>query len=549
MARRRLRDWPLIVYRYWCAPRGPLPAGMWRTARAMQALWNSLVESHALVRRELEGQDRAERRARWRAWQAEARELVARSGLDWEQGPAVLDRFTVACREAPLRRRNGIPSWPVAHRRLDRIAIPHRFTGGGVPVERLFSRRAERVRLLRPPDGAYASGARRSRYQRAMPPHAEGLRDEERAWNVFRIGGEAIRFRCVLHRLPPPSAIVKQVVWLGRRDPLGRWSWAIAVTAEEPPPIRAEPAGAREACGLDLGWRVMGDYLRIGYLVDGETGQGIELRLPFNAQTSHTRRHRLRADWRDLAVMDEGMARYLDATKAACLPLLPPPASLPEEAAGIVRSWTRVRQAGLVRLLRALEVGGGHDALVALLRRWRIDNDRARSMRHALWTRLVGRRRWYYENLAAWICRTWRTVVWEGDLGVKAMAEEQDAEPALKAAQRYRQIAAIGDFRLRYRRAAAKAGTMLVDKPAAYTTLTCWVCGEVLAGQDGSLWLRCPAGHRWDQDDNAARVLLSQIGALRTRPMELRTGEGSGMAQPLEIPAELRAVAVTVRPG
>jgi hypothetical protein len=40
--RKRKRDWPLAVYRYWAKP-VDLPASVWTIAEAMRTLWNRLV--------------------------------------------------------------------------------------------------------------------------------------------------------------------------------------------------------------------------------------------------------------------------------------------------------------------------------------------------------------------------------------------------------------------------------------------------------------------------------------------------------------------------
>ena len=530
--RRRLRDWPIRVYRYWAEPLGVVPPALWEQARAMQTAWNALVvargrvaDATAMERACLCGDDHRPRiTARWAAWNEEARTLVA--GLGWECGPAVLDRFTATCIAAS----RGQRGWPRQHHRLDRLAIPHRWTAGGAPVSALRSSRATRLSLSH--HGADARG-------RELVRGRFGLK-----------GGASIRFLSVLHRPLPEDGILKQAAWLGQRHPTRGWQWALAVTVEEAPsPARLTAGTVANAVGLDLGWRLMGDYLRIGMLVD-EAGEAIELRLPLAAPTSHSRRHRLKSDWRDLVGMDAAIASLLETTKAMVRPLLPALSGLPDEVRGLVAQWDRVRQGGLIRLLRAIESrpsGGGNSARV--LQEWRAQNDHLRALRMALWDRLIGRREWLYHNLAAWVCETWSMIVWEGDLSIKRMAEAPDKTPALDAADRYRQIVAPGIFRAALRQAAATRGAALVDKPAAYTTRTCAMCGDVLDEQDGSsLWLVCGNGHRWDQDENAARNLVSQIGGV---PSESTRGSAwnleSNAAEVVSIPDHLKAVAVRVR--
>jgi hypothetical protein len=54
---------------------------------------------------------------------------------------------------------------------------------------------------------------------------------------------------------------------------------------------------------------------------------------------------------------------------------------------------------------------------------------------------------------------------------------------------------------------------------------------------------------RWDQDKNAALNLLSQIDGSFGQTHELRFSRHVGRWIPLDIPAEIRAVAIEVPPG
>jgi transposase len=49
----------------------------------------------------------------------------------------------------------------------------------------------------------------------------------------------------------------------------------------------------------------------------------------------------------------------------------------------------------------------------------------------------------------------------------------------------------------------------MIEAESAFSTTTCAECGTQ-ATQTGNLILTCRAGHSWDQDENAARNLLSQ---------------------------------------
>jgi hypothetical protein len=77
------------------------------------------------------------------------------------------------------------------------------------------------------------------------------------------------------------------------------------------------------------------------------------------------------------------------------------------------------------------------------------------------------------------------------------------------------------------------------------STAICWQCGE-LAESGASLKLVCANGHEWDQDQNAARNLFSQIDGTFTQTHELRKSEGVGSWKRLVVPETIGAVIIEV---
>jgi hypothetical protein len=166
--------------------------------------------------------------------------------------------------------------WPHLHRRLDRIALSHRFSGGGIALAKLIDNtRASRFTLQSSEDWIPARGG----------PDGHGVphSPNRRHWRGrFKLGAETIDFSLALHRPLPSDAILKRASWLGERAG-DRWFWHLALTIEEHPVASARSA-TTPCAGLDLGWRLLGEgtkheYLRIGMLWDSE-GRAIELRLP-----------------------------------------------------------------------------------------------------------------------------------------------------------------------------------------------------------------------------------------------------------------------------
>ena len=534
--RKRKRDWPVRVYKFWARPL-ELPQALWDTARAMQALWNRLValyDDERFIEETLCGGQVDVGSLRKQADAAALRQ-VAESGLNWETGPDVLDRFRAARVRAFRAMKNGesparagLPQ--VAHR-IENIAISHRFTGGGMPVQRLFSERAHRFALVPVAPEAYEGKTRGHTNARATS-------------GTFRVGEEMIRFRTVLHRPIAAAAVVKRATWLGRHHPTRGWQWAIAITCEEPHPT-APAQDCRRVGALDLGWRVIDEgVLRIGMLYDG--ARHYELRLPLEMPNYRSRRHGWRSSFFEVVRLQQESDALLERAKAEVRGALPEI----EELAWVQNdaAWSRARHGGLRGILKTLRERTPECPAVGALEAWLRESDRLRSFRLAILDGLNGRREWTYRNLAAWIATNFRALAVEGPLDLKRMAESGAGGPvALKASMKYRQWAGLSRLRMDIEQACAARCVALVEIDPMNTTRVCAECGA-LAEAGPKLVLRCPNGHEWDQDANAARNLFSQMKEVLEQGGQLRTSDIDGRHKRLEIPAILKAVTAEVHP-
>ena len=141
MPRKRKREWPIRVLVYRAYPR-EIPQAMWDTAKRQRILWNNLTELwYGAADQARLLPDRKE--PIWQSFDEWCHAAVAQSALDWVNGPDVLDRFRAA------RRAKKFPRF---HRGLDRVAIAHRFTAGGVPLDRLIDNRRTKRFSLRSSD-------------------------------------------------------------------------------------------------------------------------------------------------------------------------------------------------------------------------------------------------------------------------------------------------------------------------------------------------------------------------------------------------------------
>jgi len=516
--RRRTRTWPQRVVRY-DAQHVTVPEALWHVARTQRTLWNDLAQLGAITAGMAKA-DPAHKRLHWWCFDYCARALAEASGLGWEYGPDVLDRYKTALTGIG---KNG-KGPPRYHGRLDRVRLLHRYTGGGMPAAKLMDNRGWRASLSATERRGYWS----SRF---------GVTDE--APISFTIH-EARRAE-----LLPPDAIIKRVCWCGTyQRAFARWAWSLQITVEEPPPVPAPIDDERLVAGMDLGWRVMGESLRLGVLVDS-SGETIELRLPFDGSNRDTRRASIRSAWTDMAVYQRELDEALEACKAALAPVIPETVR--------AQDLRLMRHAGLRRLLAGLTSERARSTATEILTAWDAADTRLRRRVEGLRARLIAQRRDRMRVLAKWLAQRYRVLAIEQDMSFKALAETApretatDAErAALKAAQQYRTWASLSEFRRYLTEAAARWGSTITGETAD-TTRRCAECGA-LTETGAALLATCPNWHTCDQDANAARNLLtqalSQTGAGPVPMSELRKRRAARSGEVLDIPEPIRAVAV-----
>lgn len=517
--RKRKRDWPVIVYKFWVRPIGDIPQELWKLAHGMNDLWNTLVEKRSMARDGAAGvEDKETKREIWKSFWAEAAKHVGKADLNWEIKGEVLDRFTAASRRtlkdhSELKPRHG----------LRRVMIPHRFTDGGIPVARVFDpgSTAKRLKIRPVPVHAYHNNTRASARER-LTSGVFGLTDSAK-----------IDFETILHRPIPAGSILKKSLWVGEFDrslpQSRRWTWSLHLVCEIPEEeyYHKVAGDERPSCGIDLGWRVMShrEYLRIGMIVDSLG------RLPLLMART---RDRNKKDWisslDDLIEIDSRIALKVEAAKSGVVEILA------EKPAG----FDKVRQGGLRKLLRESK----DQALIDALARWD-ERDRALcAIRATVRGRIRRRKSWLYQNLAAWLVTTYGTINMEGNLALKSTSIRVD-DPALRNAAKYRQWAGVGELRIAIKNAARKHGCEIFEVEPFNTTRRCFVCSAEQKGDRSKLYLKCANGHRWDQDLNAAcNILFSQIGGDSARKEVLRSVLDKSSENSLNIPANLKAVAV-----
>ena len=503
------------------------------TAKQRTALWGAfdkwvnsqqkLLETQ--VKQAISDAVAESRTALWVEFNDWKRAQLEAADLGWECGPDIIDRFDRACRRAASDRKQGFidTGWPRPGGLS--VSLPHRYTGGGAPLVKLSSTRVKRLQFSQPLDYTQTPG-KHGRRQLQTLRLGTAVTDED-----------YIIARVMQHRPIPANAIVKSVRWVGRRTAAFGWDWHICIQVEEPHgPAREK---TKLTAAIDVGWRKFADYIRIGYLIDS-TGHQEELRLPLAIGGCKSRRFNKRnqhkpgfypmpENYDQLRALQGQRDTALDTMKARMSELIG--ADLP--------SQSLMRRGALCRILSELEVLSEgqavllrhdgtevpvRDELVALptttrqqlakaLSDWLAQDQKVLRTESAARAHAVNYRKAIYGQYAAELTKRYDTLYVElmsfKDIveGHKDDIREQKVTP--DRANRHHQASAAAEFLQTLKTTAKRTGCDVVKRKAATSTSKHWQCGTTMV-TGPQLMLQCPScGVYIDQDENAARNLLS----------------------------------------
>jgi hypothetical protein len=308
-----------------------------------------------------------------------------------------------------------------------------------------------------------------------------------------------------MHRLIPENAMIKGAT-VHLRKVGTKAEWSLEVTVEH---SRAALPPNDKTIAIDIGWRMIGDELRVaGWMdSDGKTG---ELRLSAKDIRLLRRPEEIRGE-RD---------RHFTLAKTALGSFLASAAQVPDrlraETAHLDRWGSADRLAAVVARWERFEGDAAiHNVMTAWF--WRDRNlcDQEAGMR----LQALRRRKNKYREWAAWVTETYGTVVVEKfDLRAVALRGAVEDPAANETARSNRQLAALSEARTAIVNAASSRGRLIAAMPAHDTTRACPSCGVVEAREaEASIVLVCPdCGATWDQDVTGAPVVL--LGRWRERP-------------------------------
>lgn len=453
MRSRKRTDWPVVVYRYWVGLESTtwntLPPRAQQEAEAMRLLWNQFVDAfaqpHALIaphatlseaclgRPEALALASSPHRQLRHSFFDSLRQLNLDSPVTWANKQFVLTQFQAAVtrfykkQNRPPRRKLGP---------IEEVHFHHRFTSGGLPVERLFGR-GQRVHLE--PVSPEAFDSRRPQRQRKRLARTSGS---------FLVGDAPLAFRVILHRPLPQGAYVKAATLIGRQEakrPAGwnfsdayvaaaPWRWSLHLTLETPPlaaPLREQSASL---AALQVSCHFVGEeQLRIAMLTDA-SGREEAVMLPTAI---------LRA-WRYKRTL-QSKAHQLLLETLSQLRETPHLERLSQAVRLSLAHVASIRTPGLWRLASLLEGENPHGIARTILRHWADRSIRLLREMRGLEQHYLSHRDWFYRNTALQLCQRYQQFVL--------------TSTSAKASDTAYQLAAPGRFLTFFLQAAKKTNT------------------------------------------------------------------------------------------
>jgi hypothetical protein len=462
--------------------------------QAFQAKRKELKEQHRPLRETIHEEFLAARRA--------ARK---ESGLYWGTYICVEAALGQACGSTPLYDKDGKakdPKWR-QWRHEGTIAVQLQ---KGMTTEQLFSCTDTRARLEVIPD---------------RNPNRKRKVIWGRLW--LRIGSEGASpvwaiFPVKLHRDLPADASIRWIkVHLKKVGP--RDVWTVDFT------LRTEPAVTcgNGAVAIDLGWRKMGDEIRVAAWVDNDGERG-ELRLDAHTLAGLQKHNELRSV-RDQN-RNEMLAKLMPLLQTQALPewfrnrTVRKGAGLPsqKQALAYLAQWQSfARLASLARFWAENRWEGDEESFLTL-EAWRYQdfhlwqweaNQRRGSLNH---------RRDIYRNVAARLADRYSVIVVE-DFDISKIAEKNAPEDdARQETGSTRQLVAPHTFITAIKSAASARGAAVVEVDCRNSTRECPQCGFTEAWDAAASVQRVPpcpkCGSKHDQDYGAAEVLLGRYKTL-----------------------------------
>lgn len=364
---------------------------------------------------------------------------------------------------------------------------------GGMPTRELFEGTSSLVQANPVPEDAWKPSNRKFRKTVVrFRIGSDGPKGDIPIWCVIPI---------VLHRSLPPDAQIKWA-YLVRHRIATHDTWSVQFVLSRERGWAKPDVAETGKVGIDIGWRVLDEGLRVAYWV-GSDGQEGQLVLPISWIEQRKKTHDLRS------IQD----KMFEEARSYLVGWLGHREDLPgwfDEARKTLSTWkSHGRLSGLVVKWRRERFDGDQVAFETL-EKWRKQAKHLYEWERNLEDQLLSWRLDLYRNFAAMIRRRYRTVaVEEFDLRVFQRIPEPEDELDIEAARKNRTNACCSSLRL-----CLSGAADYVKVPAKDTTRRCNACGSMEEFDRADLFHTCGAcGVRYDQDRNAALNLLDLASA------------------------------------
>ena len=363
----------------------------------------------------------------------------------------------------------------------------------GLSVAQLHACTHQQARLQPVPEEAY--GLRRGERKRAS-----------RTTLMVRVGSEGrapiwARFPIIMHRPLPEDATIKYI--RVKRERIGtnfRWEATFTLeTDQRTRPLRPPSVSA----GVDLGWRRVGDHLKIAH-VESETGETDQVLMPMSIVARFDRADSIRSirtlNWHEN--LRPALTMWLKSTSSAPEWLRKGLRGMgnwnnPAKMTRLAYRWTDNRFAGDETIFSAVADWLCQDRHLHQIE----DNGRKKAALD---------RREIYRLEAKRVAQKWPRLVVNGlDLSKTARRNKPEDGADPEAPHYYRADAAAGEFREALKQVARSCGTevVLIEAPAK----DCHACGKACVWDaEKQVSHTCEhCGAHWNADANQARKLLA----------------------------------------
>ena len=334
------------------------------------------------------------------------------------------------------------------------------------------------------------------------PEEADRKKPHGNVW--IRVGSDGrsaiwTKIRATIHRGFPSGSKVKWV-YLIRRRVACSYHWYVEFVIERELGFNLEPNQGSGRAGMDVGWRLLPEGLRVAYWVD-DNGHHEELVI--------SRRDLSR--WKKVDDLCSIRDTNFNEIRLKLSTWLKRQDSVPEwlkERTEHISQWRSAARLAALTIHWRENRFSGDEQILTDLETWRKHDRHLYEWERHQHVKAVRWRDNIYRNLVANLRRTYDEIIVE-DTDWKKMQQVAPAEEDDQAWIRmYARIASVG----RLRELLSETQNLNVTKaPAEYTTQCCYVCGSNEGFDAASeLWHTCSkCGTPWDQDYCAAMNLLN----------------------------------------